>query len=105
MNAWEEVKDAIRECYGDHYKPNRALNKITDFKQRGSVKRYLNDIDRLNVCAKMINHYLINIILNGITSWLRQAIAHYKDLRSDPSKWKQKLLPMDFITIEFQKKE
>ena len=55
--------------------------------------------------AKMTDHYLINIILNGITLLLRQAMAHYEDLRSDPSKWKEKLLHMDFITTEFYKKE
>ena len=32
-------------------------------------------------------------------------MAHYEDFRSDPSKWKEKLLYMDFITTEFQKKE
>ena len=32
-------------------------------------------------------------------------MAYYEDLRSDPSKWKEKLLHMDFITTEFQKKE
>ena len=26
FNAWEEVKDAIREYYGDYYKPDRAFN-------------------------------------------------------------------------------
>ena len=53
----------------------------------------------------MTYHDLINIILNGITSYLRQTMAHYEDLCSDPSKWKSKLLHMDFITTEFQKKE
>ena len=32
-------------------------------------------------------------------------MAHYEDLHCDPSKWKEKLLHMDFITTEFQKKE
>ena len=53
----------------------------------------------------MTDHHLINIILNGITPRLRQAMAHYEDLRSDPSKWKAKLLYMDFIISKFQKKE
>ena len=53
----------------------------------------------------MTDHYLINIILNGITPRLRQAMAHYKVLPYDPYKWKEKLLHMDFITTEFQKKE
>ena len=69
------------------------------------MQKYLNDIDRLNVYAKMTDHHLINIILNGITPRLYQAMAHYKDLLSDPSKWKEKLLHIDFITSEFQKKE
>ena len=53
----------------------------------------------------MTDQHLIYIILNSITPRLHQAIAYYKDLRSDPSKWKEKLLYMDFITTEFQKKE
>ena len=85
--------------------PDRAFNEISDLKQTGTVQKYLNDIDRLNVYAKMTDHHLINIILNGITSRLRQAMAHYEDLRSDPSKWKEKPLHTNFITTEFQKKE
>ena len=53
----------------------------------------------------MTTHHLINIILNYITPCLHQAMAHYEDLRSDPSKWKEKLRQLDFITTEFQKKE
>ena len=53
----------------------------------------------------MTDHHRINIILNGITARLRQAMAHCEELCSDPSKWKEKLLHMDFITTEFQKKE
>ena len=105
FNAWREVTAAIREYYGDHYKPDRAFNKISDLKQTGTVQKYLNDIDRLNVCAKMTDHHLINIILNGIIPHLRQATAHYEDLRFDLPKWKEKLLHMDFMTTEFQKKE
>ena len=62
--AWEEVKDAIREYYSDHYKLDRAFNKICDLKQEGTVQKYLNDINRLNVYAKMTDDHLINIILN-----------------------------------------
>ena len=69
------------------------------------MQKYLKGIDRLNVYAKMTDHHLIDIILNGITPRLCQAMTHYEDLRSDPSKWKEKLLHMDFITTKFQKKE
>ena len=65
----------------------------------------MKDIDRLNVYAKITQRHLINVIINGITPRLCWAMAHYEDLRSDPSKWKEKLLHMDFITTEFQKKE
>ena len=85
--AWGEVKDAIREYYGNHYKPDRAFNEISDLLETGTVQKYLNDINRLNVYAKMTDHHLINIILNSITPRLRQAMVHYKDLRSDPSNW------------------
>ena len=53
----------------------------------------------------MTDHHLINIILNGITPSLRQAMAHYEDLHSDQSKWKEKLLHMELITSKFQKKK
>ena len=105
FHAWEEVKDDVREYYGDHYKPDRAFNEISDLKQTDTVQKYLNDIDRLNVYTKMTDHHLINISLNGITPRLHQTIAHYEDLYSDPPKWKEKLLHMDLITTEFQKKQ
>ena len=105
FNAWREVTAAIWEYYGDHCKPDRAFNEISDLQQTGTVEKYLNDINRLNVNAKITDHLLINIILNVITPRLCQALAHYKDLRSDQSKWKENLLQMDFITTEFQKKE
>ena len=105
FNAWGEVKDTIRECYGDHYKPDRAFNEISDLKETGTVQKYLNDIYRLNVYGKMTDHHLINIILNGIIPHLRQATAHYEDLRFDLPKWKEKLLHMDFISTKFQKKK
>ena len=53
----------------------------------------------------MSDNHLINIILNSIAPCLRQAMAHYEDLHSNPSKWKEKFLHMDFITTGFQKKE
>ena len=36
--TWEEVKNAIREYYEDHYKPDRAFNEIRDLKQTGTVQ-------------------------------------------------------------------
>ena len=105
FNAREEFKDAISKYYGDYYKPNRAFNEINDLKQTGAVQKYLNDIDGLNVSAKMTNHHLIYMVVNGITSRLCQAVAQCKDLRSGPYKWKEKLLHIDFITTESQKKE
>ena len=86
FNAWKEVAITVREYYSDHNKPDSAFNEISDLKQTGTVQKYLNDIDRLNVYAKMTDPHLINIILNGTTSRLRQAMAHYEDLRSDPAK-------------------
>ena len=103
--SWEEVKVAIREYYGDHYKSERACNKIGDLKQTGTVQKYLYDIDRLNFHAKMTDHHLINIILNSITAHLRQVVADYEYLCSELFKWKEKLLYIDFITTKFQKKE
>ena len=53
----------------------------------------------------MRDHHLINIMLYSITPCLWPAMAHNKDLGHDPSKWKQKLLSLDFITTKFQEKE
>ena len=105
FNAWEEVKDAIQEYYSNYYKPDRAFNEICDLKQTGTLQTYLNDIDRLNVYAKMTDDHQMNIILNTITTCHRQGMAYYDDLQTDPSKQKEKLLHVDFITSEFQKKE
>ena len=96
--TWEEVKDVIREYYGNHYKPDWDFDEFRDLKQTGTVQKYLNDIDRLNVYARMTDHHVSMIILNGIIPGVRQAMAHYEDLRSDPSKWKEKLFNMDFLT-------
>ena len=75
------MKKSIREYYGDHYRKDKAYNEIIALKQTGSVQKYLNDINRLNVHAGMTNHHLINIILNGISSQLHLAMAHYENLR------------------------
>ena len=69
------MKDAIREYYGEYYKPDRAFNKLSDHKETGTVQKYLNDINRLHVYTKMTDHHLINIILHGITPRLCQAVA------------------------------
>ena len=45
FNAWREVTDAISVYYGNHYKPDRAFNEISNLKQTGTVQKYLNDID------------------------------------------------------------
>ena len=47
----------------------------------------------------------MNIMWNGLTPRVRQAMAPYEDLRPDPYKQKEKLLHMDFITSKFQMKE
>ena len=38
FKAWREVTAAIREYYGDHYKPDRAFNEISDLKQQVPFK-------------------------------------------------------------------
>ena len=80
------MKDAVQNYYGDYYKSDRAFNKISDLKETGTVQRYLNDIDRLNVYANMTDHQLKSLILNVITAHLHQAIAHYDSFHINPSK-------------------
>ena len=104
-HTWEDVKKSIREYYGDHYWKDKAYNEIIALKQTGSVQKYLNDINWLNIHAGITNHHLINIILNGIPSRLCLAMAHYENLRQDPPAWRQKLLEMDVATTEFAQKD
>ena len=47
FNACSKVMAAIREYYGDHYKPDRAFNTISDLKQTDNVQKYLNDINKI----------------------------------------------------------
>jgi len=103
--TWEGVKEAIKTYYGNHYQADQGYNEIVALKQTSTVQRYLNDIDRLNAYAGMTDHHLINIILNGMPSRLRLAMAHYENLRANPVESKKKLLEMDVATIEFQHKD
>ena len=81
-NDLEEVKDTIRKYNSNHYKPNRAFNEMRNLRETSIVQQYLNNIERRNVYAKITDHYLINIILKGITLCLCPAITSYKVLRS-----------------------
>src|SRR5258706_8087622 len=103
--TWWQVKRSIREYYGDHYRKDKAYNKIVTLKLTGTVQQYLNELNILNVDAGMTDHHLINIILNGIPSRLRLAMAHYENLHPDPPAWRKKLLEMDVATTEFQQKD
>ena len=80
--------DKIKEYYGNHYKVDRACNAISDLKWIGSVNKYLLDIDRPNIYAKVMDHQLININCNSINPRLRRVMAHYEDLHPKPSKGK-----------------
>ena len=86
FNTWEEVREGVREYYSDHYKPDRAFNKISDFRKTVTVQKYLNDIDTPNVYTKITDHHLINIILKHISPRLHLAMAYDKDLCLYPSK-------------------
>lgn len=70
----------IREYYGNHYKADRAIDEISDLRQIVTIQKYLNKLDRLNVYVRIMNHHLIDIILNSITPGLRQGMAHDEDL-------------------------
>ena len=74
----KEVKDGMREYDCNHCKTDSTCNEIRDLKQTGTVQKYLNNVDRLNVYFKMKDHHLINIILNRMTPPLWQAMAHYE---------------------------
>ena len=78
---------------------------ISDLKQTGTVQKYLSNINRLNIHAKMTDHHLINIMLNSIITRLCQPIAQQEDLPSGLSRLEEKPLYMNFITTSFEKKE
>ena len=95
----------MREYYSNYNKPHKAFQEICKLKQTGTVQKYLYDIDKVNLYTKMINHYLINIILNIMKPRLCQTLPYYKNLYSNPTRWKEKLHRMNLVTIEFQKKK
>ena len=49
------------------------------------MQQYLKDIDGLIVYTTMTKQYLLNIILNYITSQVGQAMTHNNDLHSNQS--------------------
>src|SRR5438445_13573496 len=67
---WQDVKEAIRVYYGDHYRSDKVYNDIVVLCQIGAVQQYLTEIDHLNMYAGMMDHHLINIILKRISSQL-----------------------------------
>ena len=75
-STYEEVKVIIRESKGDDYKPDRAVNEIHNLRQTSTVQKYHNDMNRLNIYAKMSDRSQINIMVNSITSCLYQAMVH-----------------------------
>ena len=77
---WQDVKEAIRVYYGDHYQSDKAYNEIVALRQTGTRQKYLTEINHLKVYAGMTDHYLIYIVLNSITSCLRISMAHYEEL-------------------------
>lgn len=66
----EEVKNSIRGYYSDNHKPDGTITKISASYQAGTFQKYLNNIDRFNVDAKMIDNYLVHSILTRIISYL-----------------------------------
>ena len=81
-NIWEGVKEALRIYYGNHDQTDQDFNEIVALKMPGTVQKYLNVMDRLNVYANMTDHHIINIVLNRIPLRLRLAMAHYENLRA-----------------------
>jgi len=66
--TWAKVRQALEDYYGDHYQQDKAYSQLVGLKQTGTIEQYLNDIDRLNVKAGLMDRHLISIILNGIPS-------------------------------------
>ena len=96
--TWQAMANAMRHDYGDHYAKDNAYKEITNVRMTGTVQSYLTHIQRLNHLADIDDLQLIRIILNAIPTHLRQSMAHYESLRSQPAEWRKKLIEMDVAT-------
>ena len=103
--TWQAMANAMRHDYGDHYAKDNAYREITNLRMTGTVQSYLTQIQRLNHLAGIDDLQLIRIILNGIPTHLRQSMAHYESLRSQPAEWRKKLIEMDVATAHYRHKE
>ena len=102
--SWAQVKTRIELYYRDHYRADRAHLEIHELRQTGPVQDYLNEIYRLNTYAKIPERAMINIIINKLTGSLRPSMVYYEHLRENPDEWRKKLVRMDIITTEFQRR-
>ena len=105
FRTWEEAQDSLRHYYGDHYKPDRCYRQLMELRQTSTVQHYLTEVDRLNSYANIPDRQLINIMINGINHKLREAMAHYEHLRSDPAAWRDRLVKMDITSTEFRTRD
>ena len=106
-SSWAEVQTGIELYYGDHHRADRAHLEIHDVRQTGPIQHHLNEIDRLNTYAKILDRAMINIIINNLklTGPLRRSMAHSEQLWENPNEWRKQLVRMDIITTEFQRRE
>jgi len=103
--TWNEAQDGLYLYYGDHYSADRSYQKIINLRQTGTVRDYLTELDSLNAYADIPEAQLINVILNGLAPKLHGHVAHYEQLQSKPSEWRQRLIEMDIISKEFSARD
>jgi len=95
----------MKKCYRDHYRVYRVHLAIIELRQSGTIQDFLNEIKRHNAYAKVSESAILNIIIHNLSIKLRDAIAHYEHLYSQPKHWTIHLMQMDTMTAEFQEQD
>ena len=98
--TWDEVKKALLDYFGDHYRADRSHQQMLKLKQHGDVLHYLATLDELNIYVGLSEAELIRIILMGIKPDLRRSMTHYEKERSNLPEWQKHLIEIDLAEFE-----
>ena len=93
--TWAEAKEAFQDQFTDYRQQDRAHAKMYAIKQKGDVQQYLNELERLNASAKVLDNEFIQIVRGGIRLDLRKSMNNNEELRHDKRQWIKKLVQLD----------
>ena len=85
--TWNEVKKALLDYFGDHYRVDRSHQQMLKLKQYRNILHYLATLDEHNIYVSLSEAELIRIILMGIKLDLPKSMTDYKKERSNPAEW------------------